>query len=104
MARYPFCPTIHDEALGIDTIYDVECEVELSVELDAGVPAVTVDGVYLNGKNLFAGNALSKALAAEIANAAEADDDLISRAIAGEGYVYRGLGGNDPDGRFVRAM
>lgn len=100
--RYDFCHTITDEKLGIGIVYDIECEVELSVELDAGVPVISVDGVYLDGQNLFAGTALTKSIAAEIANAAEADDDLCERAIAAEGFIYRGMGGNDPDGRFVR--
>lgn len=104
MARYDFCHTIRDERLGVDLAYDIECEVELSVELDAGVPVVTVDGVFKEGKNLFGGTALAQLIAAEIANAAEDDDDLIARAIADEGITYRGLGGNDPDGRFVRAV
>ncbi|PWJ81519.1 hypothetical protein C7441_11051 [Pseudaminobacter salicylatoxidans] len=99
--RYSFCHTIHDEALGIDVIYDIECEIELSVVPDAGAPQVSVDGVYVDGKNLFAGSAISKAIAAEIANAAVDDDDLTARAIEDEGFVYRGLGANDPDGRYV---
>ncbi|MGB3833769.1 MAG: hypothetical protein WA975_18110 [Mesorhizobium sp.] len=102
--KYPFCHTIHDEALGIDVLYDLECEVELSVELDAGVPQISVDAVFIDGKNLFAGNALSKAIAAEIANAAEDDDDLASRAIEDEGFSYRGLGANDPDGFYARVF
>jgi len=100
--RYDFCHTLTDEKLGIGIAYDIEVEVELSVELDAGVPTVTVDGVYLDGQNLFTGTALTQSIAAEIANAAEDDDDLCERAIAAEGFIYRGMGGNDPDGRFVR--
>lgn len=103
MARYDFCHTITDEKLDLDVVIDLECEVEVSVELDAGVPTVTVDAVYVGGRNLFDGTALTQSIAAEIANAAEDDDALCERAIADEGFVYRGLGGNDPDGRFVRA-
>lgn len=101
--RYDFSHTLTDEKLGLSIAYDIEVEVELSVELDAGVPTVTVDGVYLDGQNLFTGTALTQSIAAEIANAAEDDDDLCERAIAAEGFIYRGMGGNDPDGRFVRA-
>lgn len=104
MARYDFCHTITDEKLGIGVVYDLECEVELSVDLDAGVPSVSIDGVYIDGQNLFAGTTITKAIAAEIANAAESDDDLISRAIADEGFYYVGMGGNDPDGHFRRAL
>lgn len=101
MARYDFCHTITDELLGgIATVYDFECEVELSVELDGGIPVVTVDAIYKDGKNLFLGTTLTKSIAAEIALAAEDDDDLIARAIAGEGVAYAGRGANDPDGRF----
>ncbi|CAN0653143.1 conserved protein of unknown function [Nitratireductor aquimarinus] len=104
MSRYDFCHTIHDEKLGIGVVYDLECEVELSVELDAGVPMVSVDAVYVDGKNLFHGSALTKSIAAEIANAAENDEALQALAVADEGFIYRGLGGNDPDGRFVRVL
>ena len=104
MSRYDFCHTIHDEKLGIGVVYDLECEVELSVELDAGAPVISVDAVYVGGKNLFDGTALTKSIAAEIANAAENDEALNSLAVADEGFVYRGLSGNDPDGRFVRAL
>jgi len=104
MAKYDFCHTITDEKLGIGIVYDIECQVDLSVELDAGVPTVSVDGVYLDGKNLFAGGTLAKLIAAEIANAAEDDDDLISRAIADEGFYYVGMGANDPDGHFRRVL
>ncbi len=104
MSRYDFCHTIHDEKLGIGVVYDLECEVELSVELDASVPMVSVDAVYVDGKNLLHGSALTKSIAAEIANAAENDEVLQALAVADEGFTYRGLGGNDPDGRFVRAL
>ncbi|MBN7764121.1 hypothetical protein JYP52_23615 [Nitratireductor aquibiodomus] len=104
MSRYDFCHTIHDEKLGIGVVYDLECEIELSVELDAGVPMVSVDAVYVDGKNLFHGSALTKSIAVEIANAAENDEALKALAVSDEGFTYRGLGGNDPDGRYVRAL
>lgn len=104
MAKYDFCHTITDEKLGIGIVYDIECQVDLSVEMDAGVPAVSVDGVYLDGKDMMRGGTLAKLIAAEIAGAAEDDDDLISRAIADEGFFYVGMGGNDPDGHYRRAL
>lgn len=100
--RYDFCHTLTDDKLGISIVQDIECEVELSVDLDGGIPAVSVDGVYVNGVNLFTGAGLTQLLAAAIADAAENDDTLISQAIADEGFYYVGFGGNDPDGYFRR--
>lgn len=103
MPRYDFCHTVTDEKLGgIAIAYDIEVEVELSVEWDGGEPIVSVDGVFKDGQNLFLGSSLARLIAAEIADAAEDDSDLIARAIADEGFVYRGLGGLDPDGHFIR--
>lgn len=99
---YPFCHTVRDEHLGVALAYDVECEIELSVEMDGGVPIVSVDGVYIDGRSLYHGGPLAALIASAIANAAEDDDDLICRAIEDEGFVYRGMGGNDPDGHFTR--
>lgn len=100
--RFDFCHTIHDDKLGIDTIHDIECEVEVDVEMDDGSPIVTVTGVYVDGADLCAGNAISKAIASEIAAAAESSSWLFDEVMRAEGLVYRGLGGNDPEGRFVR--
>lgn len=100
--RYPFCHTIKDELLGIETVYDIEVELVVSVEIDGGVPILSVDAVYKDGKNLFAGTPLTKSIASEIALAAEDDDDLLFAALADENIAYVGRGGNDPDGRYVR--
>lgn len=100
--RYDFCHTLKDERLGINVVLDIECEVELSVDLDGGIPTVSVDGVYVEGTNLFGGTGLTRLLATAIADAAENDDALISQAIADQGFYYVGFGGNDPDGYFRR--
>ena len=102
MARYPFTHTVRDPGLGIDLFHDVECEVEVSVEIDGGEPVISIDGVYIGNVNLFRGSTLAKMVATEIADAAEDDDALLARAIADDGIAYVGAGSNDPDGRFVR--
>lgn len=98
---YPFGHTITDERTGAELLYG-EYDLECSVGLDAGVPVVSVDVVYLDGKDLMRGGTLAKLIATEIIAAAEDDDAFCAKVIEDEGFVYRGLGGNDPDGRFVR--
>ena len=105
-ARYDFCHTIRDERLVVVLAYDVECEIEVSFELHDGAPEYSVDAVYVEGQNLGRGGELAKMMGAIIANAAEdeiaAGGDLLDQIMASEGVTYRGLGGNDPDGRYVR--
>lgn len=66
--RLPFCTTIRDELHDIDLIADFECELEVSVERDG---LITIDAVYVDGRNLFSGTPLAKSIAAGIADEAE---------------------------------
>lgn len=88
-----------DEALGIKTLEGVGIEAEVSLEWDYGSPIVTVDTVEMYGKNLFGGNAISRALAGAIADIIEADDDVLAELMESEGYVYTGRSPSDPRGR-----
>lgn len=101
--RIPYCHTITDEKLGVTVAYDIECELECSADLEQGVPVVSVDGVYVDGKNLFRGTPLTQSIAAEIANAAEDEDWVREKVIDAEGITFRGRGPHDPRGHFVGA-
>lgn len=100
--RYDFCTDIIDLELGIKTIVDFECEVEISLDA-AGGPVV--DGVYLEGKSLLAGDVHSKWLGKLVADAAERNLEtggwLVEKVMDAEGIVYRGLGGTDPDDHYA---
>lgn len=65
--RYPFCTDIRDERLGIVTITDFECEVSISHDPRTGW---SVDAVYVDNLNLFAGDEISKRIAADVSEAA----------------------------------
>ncbi len=102
--RYDFCCTIRDTDAGYKLVVDLECEVEISFDLSDGP---TVDGVYLDGQSLFASSdEFTKWLAKRVADEAESDlssgGRLYQQVLEAEGISYRGLGGNDPHGRFVR--
>lgn len=73
--RLPYSlPSLRDEGLDIDLVFDPECELDVSVETDNGVSVINVDAVYMGGKNLFRGGKFAIALACEIANEAENDE------------------------------
>lgn len=100
--RINFCTHIEDEN-GTPLIFDVECELDVSVELDAGVPRVEVDAIYIDGVDILRSRStLFRIMAATIKTKAEDDDGVLTEAMENDGISYRGLGGNDPDGHFVR--
>lgn len=71
--RLDYTHTIRDERLGIDLAVQIECQIEASNEWVAGERRPTVSAVYIDGKNLFRGGEIAKAIAGDIANAAEAE-------------------------------
>lgn len=103
MSRYPFYHTIKDERLGINLASYIECEVEISVSLEFGEPVVEVGCVFIDGANLYNGGPIAQLMAAEIADAAEDDAELISRALEDSDIAFVGLGANDPGSHFTRA-
>lgn len=82
---------------------DVECELDISTECSGAEFDLTVIAVLIDGADLLKSrDAAFKAIGLKIAAQAEEDDDLINAVMTAEGISYRGLGGNDPDGHFVR--
>lgn len=82
---------------------DVECELDISTECSGAEFDMTVVAVLIDGADLLKSrDAAFKAIGLKIAAQAEEDDDLINAVMTAEGISYRGLGGNDPDGHFVR--
>lgn len=75
--RVPFCTTIKDDTLGIETIWDFECELE--------VEGYEVWDVFKDGKRLYNGTRFSQALAAEVIDAAETD-------IRNRGWLWNRIG------------
>ena len=98
---YDFTHTIRDEILGIEITY-LDCEVDADAELIHGEPVIYVYGVYVDGKNLFEGTDRSKSLAADIAATFQEDDYYAGLVIENSDIVYRGSGGNDPDGHYAQ--
>ena len=88
---------------GIIVIPDIESELEIQSEfrdsdLDIEVTAVWIEMVNLLKQKSPALRALGMLNAAS----AEQDDWIWEQIKEREGVEYRGLGGNDPDGRLVR--
>ena len=100
-----FYADIYDEITGALLFEDLECEVDTSVSIVGGHPEIEIGDVKIDGKSLSKGEPLSKALLGVILNMIEADlkshgtfyDDVLED----HGIVYRGRGGNDPDGEWV---
>lgn len=107
MSRYHACVTLTDEKLGADTLADIECEAEISLEWQHGEPVASVDAIYIAGKNLFLGSGFSVSLGAELANKIEAEldagGDLFDRVLEHEG-IYATAPFNHPDSRLARAF
>lgn len=86
--RLPYTATIRDELLDIDIIPDLECEVDVNWSLDCGSIVFDVNGVYVEGRNLYSGTPYSQSVAAQIAT--EATDKLNAD---GNRLRYRALDG-----------
>lgn len=87
---------------------EVVLEVELSEAPDFEIDVVCVYApLYPTGEIDMQGSEATpemRAIAAQIIEDAERDDDVIAEARAYEGVTYIGRGGNDPDGRMVRRV
>ena len=96
---------------------EIDVELEVTVVSDGGeMPRVQVDAVWLDAwkreamrahevgaVDLLASSSRAlKALGESIKAQAEADEGFCEGEIEQAGWVYRGLGGNDPDGHWVR--
>lgn len=60
----PYCPSIEDEILGIESVVDYECELEIDRDL-------SIVDVIVEGKSLLLGNRFSTLLATEVMDMAE---------------------------------
>lgn len=86
---------ITDAVLQTTTYEGLDIEADVSLEYGRA----TVNAVYVNGRNLFGGDPLSKALAATVADMIEDDDDVLAELMASEGYHWTGRTPADPYGR-----
>lgn len=94
---------------------DIDVDLDAAITLDGGVPSVRVIGVWIDSwcrdgwkiveegeVNLLDSDIpLLKALGEHIKEQAESDEDFCLAVIERDGWVYIGLGGNDPDGKWV---
>ena len=96
---YSYTADVRDEN-GITIIPDSLSGGELSIE---------VVGVYMNTHDaakdinmMISKSPTIRAIGCDIASEAESSEWLHEQVLTEEHIVYRGLGGNDPDGHFVR--
>ena len=93
--------TLFDE--GVPVIHDVDCELAISTEVSAADFDISVTEVIVNGVDLLRSHDPAwKRIGMKIAEQAETDEWVIEKMMAQEGVSYAGLGGNDPDGHYVR--
>lgn len=97
----PFTATIRNTEGKV--IQEIEVEIEAEVDEASGWPDIYA--VWLDDVNLLtSADWKLVAFGQWIAEQAERDESFVERHLDREGYVYRGLGGNDPDGHWsVRA-
>lgn len=128
---HEFSCDIRDPDTGLVLFHDVECMVDVSAEFDEAVGVtMSIIGVRMFAEESGVSRrkrmkemghdrlppahgewidlmrsklALHQQIAAYIVAEAEEDDGLAEKIMVEEGIVYRGLGGNDPDGHFRRA-
>lgn len=94
---YPYYFEAKDDSLNVE-LFEGEFFLEISVE----GRSISVQSVFLHGKDLFRGGHLARSIALEVSNAAESDANLIDTVLQSEGWTYTGLGFNDPDVRMER--
>lgn len=103
MSLYDFCTDIRDADTGAVIIYDFECEIEATVEIEGGLPEYSFDKVLVNGVDLLKSKStMTRLLAAYVLDEAENASWFHDKINEHEGIVYHGLGGNDPDGHYRR--
>lgn len=105
--RYPFTTNITDPTQDIVLFTDLETEIDVDVTIRDGELECICTEVYVEGRSLAAGDDLSRLIRLQVMEAAEAEMArggwLWDEVRDAEELVYQGLGGNDPDGRWVRA-
>jgi hypothetical protein len=105
---YSYTTDVKDEN-GVTIIPDLDVELDLTVTLSGGELTIEVVGVYMNTHDeakdinmMISKSPTIRAIGCDIAGEAESDPYIIQTVMQEEGYAYRGLGGNDPDGHIVR--
>jgi len=98
-------------------IGDVEADVQYEIDDPNGEPFIRIHGVKIDGRCLsrpmtrngrdydFIGSpkqVLEQTIVALIMDEAYANPDWTTSILRNHGYEYRGEGGNDPDGSWVR--
>jgi hypothetical protein len=103
--RFYFYPTIRDHVLDHDILIQLECEVEISGDIEDGEPNFWCSDVFLEDKSIKHGSGLSKALYGAISDLADdelnAGGALFERVLEEQGIGFDGVPG-DPDARYVR--
>ena len=96
--------TVRDEN-GTAIIHDFEVEIDVDVSMPSwSEPEIEIRGVWAEGVDILRSKSPAlRAIACQIVEDAENDDDFIERALADAGLIYVGLSGNDPDGYYRRA-
>jgi len=104
---YPFCAELRLPNGHVANHLD--CELDCTIEDDDGTadPFLSVERIYVDGHRIPMLENYSPSMwgyiADQIKKQAEADTDLFTTVAEAEGWTYRGLGGNDPDGCWRRA-
>jgi hypothetical protein len=86
-------------------IDDMEVEIEADVSMTRfSEPSIEIRGVWSKGIDLLRSRSpMTRAIAAQIVEAAENDDAFVESALADAGLIYRSEGYGDPEGHWVRA-
>ena len=81
---------------------DIEPDVEYEIDNSGTDPDLIVEALRIDGVNILQSPKKSvKALAEEIKEAIENDNDWIAERLADDGYRYEGRDPMDPAGRWV---
>lgn len=84
-------------------ILDFECEIDVDIEWDTGLPNVVLNDVLVNGRSLLRhDDELMVALGLRIMDIAEDDDTIMDKALEIDCVSWTGNGSNDPSGRLIR--
>lgn len=107
LSLYDWTYTHTCELTGAQPVVDMEVELGIEATISDGSLDIEVGAVWQGHASLFMGDDFTKRLAAIIVSAAEkeiADGGWLYQQICErEGFAYVGMGGNDPDGRWVEA-
>jgi hypothetical protein len=96
-----YTATLYDN--GAPVIHDLDCELVISTEFSPADFDISVTAVIVGEVDLLRSHDPAwKRIGMMIAEQAETSEWVVEKMMAEEGVVYRGLGGLDPDGRYVR--